>query len=293
MQPDLIRRLVVTGAGIVCAVGFVFGSGLFGDSVPESASGAFSADATLITPASTAFSWIWGTIYLGLIAYIIWQWLPAQKHSPRAVALSGWAALSLVLNAAWLAVSSFGWVWVSVVVILALAVVLKQALSALARIPSSPGTAGRVERVIVDGTFGLYLGWVAVAACANIAAALVASGAPDEGGLAEVTTIAVLLAVVGVGWWYLRRYGVHWPIIIGMAWGTAWIAVGRLTDEPSSVLVGIAAVLVTLALLGLAAKAQLDETGSRGQGPAAPSEDGAYGQGDPVAVPDEHGPTPA
>ena len=53
--------------------------------------------------------------------------------------------------------------------ILAQALVLGELAAAV-----DPAATGVPERVVVDGTFGLYLGWVAVATCANVTAALVA-----------------------------------------------------------------------------------------------------------------------
>jgi len=134
--------------------------GVLGTRVEES-SGALSAEATRIAPAGPAFS-IWSVIYLGLLAYTVWQWLPSTPTCPR-VRASGWlAAVSMVLNAAWLLVTQRGWIWASVVVILSLALTL----GVLVRRLGAASAGGGVERVVVDGTFGLYLGWVAVATCA-------------------------------------------------------------------------------------------------------------------------------
>src|SRR5512147_2481068 len=52
-------------------------------------------------PAGYVFS-IWGLIYIGIIAYTVYQALPAQKSNPRMHA-TGWLfALSNVANVAWL-----------------------------------------------------------------------------------------------------------------------------------------------------------------------------------------------
>lgn len=295
MQPEVIRRTVVTGAGLVCALGFALGIGLIGGpSVAESAGGSLAADATLIAPAGPAFA-IWSVVYLGLGGYVVWQWLPAQAHSRRAIALSGWASLSMLLNALWLAVTRAGWLWPSVLVILGLAVVLKMVLTTLTRIPPEEGTPGRVERVLVDGTFGLYLGWVAVATCANIAAALVDSGVPATGGGAEVTTVVILLAVLLVAWWYVRRFRARWAITAAIAWGTGWIAVGRLTDEPSSTLVGITAAVVALGVLGLTWLARAAGLRPHPQPGAQPPQEWGHGSPEwqPPTVTDEDSPAPA
>ena len=52
-------------------------------------------------PAGYVFS-IWGIIYIGWIAFAIFQFQPAQKENPRLRRLGYLFALSNVLNAAWL-----------------------------------------------------------------------------------------------------------------------------------------------------------------------------------------------
>ena len=58
--------------------------------------GALDADATYLAPARPAFS-IWSAIYLGLIAYTVWQAMPGQRASSRQRALGWWIALTMVL----------------------------------------------------------------------------------------------------------------------------------------------------------------------------------------------------
>lgn len=90
MPPDLLRRLFVTVSGILCVVGTLFGVGLFGGTeVNQSSSGNLAADATLIAPAGTAFS-IWSVIYIGLFAYVIWQWLRSRRPLRRHARRAGW-----------------------------------------------------------------------------------------------------------------------------------------------------------------------------------------------------------
>src|SRR5512147_3227802 len=52
-------------------------------------------------PAGYVFS-IWGIIYIGWIAFTIFQFLPSQKENPRLRWLGYLFAISNVLNAAWL-----------------------------------------------------------------------------------------------------------------------------------------------------------------------------------------------
>ncbi|MCW5952053.1 MAG: hypothetical protein KIT69_07330, partial [Propionibacteriaceae bacterium] len=170
MTSKQVRRpLVVTVSALVMVIGTLAGFGLLGTRVEESSGGAFAADATLLTPATPAFS-LWSLIYAGLLGYVIWQW--RALDSPRAPRIAWLAAASMLLNALWLGVTQIGWLWPSVVVILALALVLGVLVRRLGEGPP----ASRIEAVVVDGTFGVYLGWVSVASVANITAVLVAAG---------------------------------------------------------------------------------------------------------------------
>lgn len=245
---DLARRLTVTLAEIFCIVGTLVGTGVIGTRVAESSGGALSADATLLAPAGTAFS-IWSVIYAGLAAYTVWQWLPGNATDERARATGWLAAASMVLNATWLLVTQTGWIWVSVVVILALLATLVALIARLSRLPAR----GLVDRLVVDGTFGLYLGWVAVATCANTAAALAVDVSVDR-AVAEVgAVVAVVLVLLG-GAWLAMRYGGRWAVAIASTWGLVWIAVGRLGDSPESVVTAVAALVGAVAMILLVAR---------------------------------------
>jgi len=178
---DRLRQVAVTVAGLFCVVGTLVGVGVIGTRVAESAGGALAADATLIAPAGPAFA-IWTPIYLGLAGFTVFQWLPTQTAEPRHRAIGWLAAASMVLNAVWLLVTQQDWIWVSVVVMAALVATLGLLVRRLEQHPSY----GHAETVLVDGTFGLYLGWVAVAACANVTAALVASGVDPGASVAQL-----------------------------------------------------------------------------------------------------------
>src|SRR5512135_2556906 len=52
-------------------------------------------------PAGYVFS-IWGLIYIGLIAFAVFQALPAQRQNPRLRAAGWWIALGGLANSAWI-----------------------------------------------------------------------------------------------------------------------------------------------------------------------------------------------
>ncbi|WP_226832481.1 tryptophan-rich sensory protein [Brachybacterium sp. FME24] len=245
-RASLRRRIAVTLSFLVAMVGTSIGVGAFGgDPIAEAAGGLLAADATHLSPAGSAFS-IWSVIYVGLGAYTLWQWWDPRDE--RGIARH--AIASLLLNAAWILVIQAGWVWLSVLVIAALLAVLAD----LFRRTTARPPRGPVGRLVVDGTFGLYLGWVSVAACANIAAALAGSGFRGF-GIPAVIAVAVLavVAVVGVALCVAGRRPIAAPL--AMIWGLVWIAVGRASDQPHSPTTAVAAGLVA-AVIAIAALAQ-------------------------------------
>jgi hypothetical protein len=242
---DRRRQTAVTLAGIFCVVGTLVGTGVLGTRVEESSGGALAADATLLAPAGPAFS-IWTPIYLGLLGYTIRQWLPGQASAPRQRAIGWLAAASMALNAGWLLVTQQGWLPASVVVIVALLAVLTALMIRVHRTP--PTSSGWPETLLVDTTFGAYLGWVTVATCANVAAALVASGIGPEPPLDRLSAAAGLAIVAVTGIVLVRRLGGRFAVAGGMIWGLVWIIVGRTADRPRALPVAAVALLVALVL---------------------------------------------
>ena len=177
-------------------------SGLIGTEVQNSSGGRLSANATLIAPAGPAFS-IWSVIYIGLAAFAIWQWTPAPRPARetrgRRLARRGVHAAQRRLAAGHPTRVAAASVAV-IVALLAVLLVLNRRLAA--RSPAST-----VEKIVVDGTFGLYLGWVSVATFANIAAVVTDNTAAPPSGLAQAAAAATLLIVSVVGVLLTRLLG--------------------------------------------------------------------------------------
>lgn len=243
---DVTRQVSVVVLAVVALAGAAYGSGAFGGTpTSEAAGGALSATATPVAPATTAFS-IWSVIYLGLIAYAVWQALPAQRESPRQRSMGWLAAVSMLLNAGWLLVVQAGSVWLSVVVMAALLTVLVLILERMRAIPSS----SRLETVLVDGTFGLYLGWVTVAAIANVVAAVTTSMPGDLGLGATGWSVVLLVIAAVIGIAFAMHTGGRLSINLAMAWGLAWIAVGRWQGPlENSTVASVAAASAVVVLL--------------------------------------------
>ncbi len=227
---DRARQVTVTVAYLVCLLGSLIGVGVFGGQpIEEAAGGALSAEATHLAPDNPAFS-IWSVIYVGLAAYVVLQWLPRWAAERRQRAVGYLVAATMVLNAAWIFSVQGGLLWLSVVVILVLLAALCRVIVLLHAAPARH----RAEVLVLDGTLGLYLGWVTVATAANIAATLADAGF-DGGPLApDAWAVIVCAAVAVVGVLLAVRLGGRIAPAAAIAWGLVWIAVARATGEPES-----------------------------------------------------------
>lgn len=232
------RHVLILLGSLAAIAGSAWGSGAFGGTpITEAADGALAADATLLAPASPAFA-IWTLIYAGLLAFAIYQALPAQRDNTR-IASVGWFVLaSLALNAAWIAVVQAGWLWVSVAVLVAIVVTLAAAAARLAR--SAPLTWP--ERLLVDVPVGLYVGWACVATIANVAAAGSASMADFDATVGRWFAVAALVVAAALSIMLARGLRGSTTLAIAtcaaLSWGLWWIAIGRITDEPRDLVVG-------------------------------------------------------
>ena len=108
---------------------------------------------------------IWGVIYLGLIAYAVFQALPAQRANPRLRAIGWWVALGGLANSAWIFFwhyQQFPLTLVAMLVLLATLIITYVRLG-IGRAPVSAGETWAVRLL-----FSIYLGWITVATVANV-----------------------------------------------------------------------------------------------------------------------------
>ncbi len=245
---DRVRQITVLVGGALAIVGAAWGSGAFGGTpIAEAADGALSAEASVLAPASAAFS-IWSVIYAALVVYGIYQVLPGNGADPRLRSVGWWILASMVLNVVWILVVQAESVWGSFIVIVVLVAVLIRIAALLRR--HEPRSWKAV--VATDVPVGLYLGWTTIATLANLAAA-VGNQQPDLdrtapiaiwGSIAALAGLAVLVVVFAR--WARAVPGVAISAGLALAWGLTWVAVGRAEGEPESLAMVWAAGLVAI-----------------------------------------------
>ena len=144
-------------------------------------------------PAGYVFA-IWGIIYIGWIAFTIFQFRPSQKESPRLRRLAYLFAFSGVANAAWLFTWHYNFFGLGVLVMFSLLGLL---IASYLRLDVNRSSASGAEWWSVDLPFGIYLGWITVATVANVTDWLYLVGW-NGFGIAAPTWAVIMIAVASV-----------------------------------------------------------------------------------------------
>jgi hypothetical protein len=191
-------------------------------------------------PAGYVFA-IWGVIYIGWIAFAIYQALPSQRENPRLRRVSYWFALSCFANSIWLVFWHyllFPLTLVAMLTLLASLIVIYLTLG----IGKTPVSAG--ERWLVHLPFSLYLGWITVATIANVTDVLDDAGWTGGGIAPEIWAVILLAAacVITAVMIFTRGDVAYALVIIWAAWGIA-------VKQSDMALVAVAARLAVLFVL--------------------------------------------
>jgi hypothetical protein len=118
---------------------------------------------TLFVPAGYVFS-IWGLIYLGLLAYAVYQALPSQRGNSRLQSIAVPFLVASVANMTWI----FLWHYqVFTLTLVAMVTLLLSLIAIYCRLRTDGASINSGERWFVGLPFSIYLGWISVATIAN------------------------------------------------------------------------------------------------------------------------------
>lgn len=193
----------------------------------------------LITPANYAFA-IWGVIYVGLIGFGVYQFLPTRKQHPNLKPISYLLVAACVAQAVWVYLflaRLFALSILAMVAILSCLIVIYLLLGH-DRAPSPQ------DRWLLRVPFSIYLGWISVATIVNVALALYNFGWQGGGISPEVWTVFMLVVATGLGLVLLLRRDIAFALVL--VWAFLAIAVKRSTIP----LITLAAIVLSAILLG-------------------------------------------
>lgn len=197
---------------------------------PEMISGKYP---TVVTPAGYAFT-IWSLIYLGMLAFSIYQILPSNAY--RFSNIRSVYILSCVLNCGWIFFWHRDQIGFCLALILALVATLIFIISRLKTVDSFG------EEWLVKAPFGIYAGWVTAASIVNFVIFLSYIDVNMSASSASIFGALLILFAAALGIivrWRLKNY--FYPLAI--AWALTAIAVKQSGNTPIVVAAAIGVVV--------------------------------------------------
>ncbi|MEC4895593.1 MAG: tryptophan-rich sensory protein [Oscillatoria sp. PMC 1051.18] len=147
----------------------------------------------LITPASYAFA-IWGVIYLGLISFAVYQFLPAQRHQEKLRRLGYSLGFASWAQIVWVFVFLSRWFVISLVAMIA---ILLPLIGGYLKLRNGDKPFSRQERWLMVIPISIYLGWISVATILNVAIALTSVNW-NGWEISPVVWTSMMVAVAGI-----------------------------------------------------------------------------------------------
>lgn len=198
-------------------------------------------------PAGYVFA-IWFFIYVGWIAFAIYQFRASQKESPRLRKLGYLFALSGLFNSAWLFAWHYNTFGLSVLIMLSLLGLL---IASYLRLNVNRSHAKGAEWWSVDLPFSIYLGWITVATVANVTDWLYLVEWNGFGISAPVWAVIMIAvaSVLGVLMAFTRRDAAYLFVLV---WSFIGIAVKQadVANVAASAWIG-AGVMLAMAIYSL------------------------------------------
>jgi hypothetical protein len=202
----LVATIATIGFNAISSVGLLNGT------TPAEISNRYL---TPVTPAGFTFS-IWSLIYVGLLAFGIYQVFPTKDRRFQPVRTL--YILSCALNCAWI----YFWHHEQILICLLIIASLLCVLNLINFKLPQPETTG--EYWLTRAPFSIYAGWVTVATLVNFAVLLVYLKVELSGQVWTATAVSLIAAAVCVAVFFrFRYYNLLFPLPV--AWALTGIAV--------------------------------------------------------------------
>lgn len=215
---------------ITIILNYLSNTGIFNGNTMSTVSARYQ---NYFTPAGYAFS-IWGLIYLGLAAFVIYHAIIAFKNNNEnnvVLKVGWWFVISCLANSAWIFAWLYDYTGLSVIIMI---VLLFSLVMIILRTRMELDDLPMKQIAFVWWPFSLYAGWITVALIANISAWLTKINW-DGFGFSSIAWTIIMVIVAGIIYlimiWQrnMREYA-----LVGV-WGLVAIAVANWTDQPGIV----------------------------------------------------------
>ena len=241
-----LKILNVTALLITLAINYLSNTGIFNGNTMATVSARYQ---NYFTPAGYAFS-IWGVIYLGLLAYVIYQGRGLFKKTTNdwpVPEIGWWFVISCAANSLWVFAWLYDYTGLSVIIMAILLVSLvKIILNTRMELDDLP-----LKKIaFVWWPFCLYSGWITVALVADTAAWLTKIHW-DGFGLSGMAWAVIMIVVAGIINLFITWNRNMREFALVGSWALIAIAVANWPNAKSVVIAAIAVASILVASSGI------------------------------------------
>jgi len=247
-DPELTRQLV-TVVAIIASIVVNTISNIF----PPNGTNVGELSNTLlapvqVTPANYAFA-IWGVVYLGLLAFGLYQFQATERHNPRLVRGGYLLTFACIAQCAWIYLFLARLFPLSIVAMLGILLPLIALYQCLG---IGIQNVSKQERWFLHVPISIYLGWITVATVVNVASTLYVGEWNGWGIPATVWTVLMMIVSAAIASYiYIKRHDAAYTLTI--VWALLGITI-RQIGTPSIAVTGIVAAIALLLLIAAEVK---------------------------------------
>lgn len=195
-------------------------------------------------PAGYVFS-IWGLIYLGLVAFTVYQALPAQRNDSVLQKIYPAYWVGNLANVSWL----FLWHYEAFsLTIVAMFTLLASLLYIYTQVAKKGIIPDRNQKWFVKLPFSIYLGWISVATIANVSQVLFFFNWGGWGISPVVWTVIMLTIATVLGGLMLWREN-DIPYVLVLVWAFVGIAISQADTALVANMAWVTSILLVLAVM--------------------------------------------
>ena len=215
---------------ITIILNYLSNTGIFNGNTMSTVSARYQ---NYFTPAGYAFS-IWGLIYLGLAAFVIYHAIIAFKNSHEknvVLKVGWWFVISCLANSAWIFAWLYDYTGLSVIIMI---ILLFSLVMIILRTRMELDDLPMKQIAFVWWPFSLYAGWITVALIANVSAWLTKINW-DGFGISSIAWTILMIIVAGIIYLIMTWQRIMREYALVGVWGLVAVAVANWTDQPAIV----------------------------------------------------------
>ncbi|MFV0387577.1 MAG: hypothetical protein ACK5NT_02385 [Pyrinomonadaceae bacterium] len=241
MKITPIKLLVACATFAVVATNYIATKGMIGGTTPNEISEKYP---TILTPSDYTFR-IWGLIFLGVVAFTVYQFI--REGSKNIAQIRLLSICVAAVNIAWIFCWQTERILLSTIAIIVLLIILIKINTLSANLEPT------IEKVTVKIPFSIYFGWVSIVAVINILVYMRSIGISLDGTGAVYAATAFVILFTVIAFYIKEKLDIPF-FALAVVWAFAGIGIKQSGNTALVIACGIGVIVLLFASMTLVLK---------------------------------------